>query len=150
MSLVLVPLAVAAVAAAHGIQGRKDAAGRPICAVQTRMRDETLLAEALRDTGATVAGQAGTLTASWDGVTATFGRDAGDALVAHFTGAVDEAGAVRLVTSVDQAYGRQVQRTVLARLRAQAPQAGLRLESEQTTADAGVRLVFALEREAAR
>ncbi|WP_246567457.1 hypothetical protein [Polymorphospora rubra] len=149
MSLVLVPLAVAAVAAAQGIQDRKDAAGRPICAVQTRMRDETLLAEALRDTGATVTGQAGTLTASWDGVTATFGRDA-DSLVAHFAGAVDEAGAVRLVTSVDQAYGRQVQRTVLARLRAQAPQAGLRLESEQTTADAGVRLVFALEREAAR
>ena len=54
VSLILVPLAVAAVAAAHGARAGRDAAGRVVCQVQTRMRDETLLAAALRETNAVV------------------------------------------------------------------------------------------------
>jgi hypothetical protein len=43
---------------------------------------------------------------------------------------VDEERAVEIVRAVDAAYGRQVQRAVLDRLRERAPAAGLRLESE--------------------
>jgi hypothetical protein len=142
VTLLLVPLAVAAATAAQAALGRR-ADGKVICEVQTRMRDEGLLADALRDTGATVTAAAGALTAAWadSGTGATFSRGTDGIWSAHFTGVAQER-AVELVTTVDTAYGRQVQRAVVARLREQAPAAGLRLESESVGEDASVRLVF--------
>ena len=145
ISLILLPLAVATVTAAHTARADRDERGRVVCQVQTRMRDENLLAAALRDTDAVVTRDADVLTADWSGVRADFRRDADGIWSAHLTGEVDDARAVEIVQSVDAAYGRQVQRAVLERLRAQAPAAGLRLESEQVTEDASVRLVFAVE-----
>ncbi|MGC4805140.1 hypothetical protein [Micromonospora sp. DT233] len=143
ISLILVPLAMATVAAATAA-GRRDDAGRVVCQVQTRMRDETLLAAALRDTGAAVAAGTDEITADWAGVRAEFRRGPDGIWAAHLRGDVDEERAVEIVRSVDAAYGRQVQGAVLQRLRAQAPAAGLRLESEEVTEDASVRLVFAV------
>jgi hypothetical protein len=133
---------VATVAAAHATSVERDGEGRMVCQVQTRMRDETLLAAALRDTGAVVTAGTDEIAADWAGVQATFRRGADGIWAAHLRGDVDEARAVEIVRAVDAAYGRQVQRAVLERLRAQAPAAGLRLESEQVTEDASVRLVF--------
>ncbi|MFU8870355.1 hypothetical protein [Micromonospora sp. SL4-19] len=144
ISLLLLPLAVASVAAVHAATDRDDQ-DRTICQVRTRMRDETLLAAALRDTGAVVGVEGQALAAAWAGVRADFQRDADGIWTAHLTGDVDEERAMVIVQAVDVAYGRQVQRAVLDRLRAQAPAAGLRLESEQVTEDASVRLVFAVE-----
>ncbi|PZG14689.1 hypothetical protein C1I95_21130 [Micromonospora craterilacus] len=145
ISVVLVPLAVAAVVAVQGVAARRDQQGRVVCQVQTRMRDERLLAAALHDTAAVVGADRDTITADWAGVRANFQRDADGIWSAHFTGEVDEERAVEVVRAIDTAYGRQVQRAVLERLRQQAPAAGLRLESEQVTEDASVRLVFAVE-----
>lgn len=145
VSLILLPLAVAAVATAHGVTAGRNQDGRVVCQVQTRMRDETLLAAALRDTDAVVATDHGGLTADWAGVRAVFQRGEDGVWSAHFTGEVDERRAVEVVRAIDAAYGRQVQRAVLERLRQQAPAAGLRLESEEVTEDAAVRLVFAVE-----
>ncbi|TCB90986.1 hypothetical protein E0H26_26215 [Micromonospora zingiberis] len=145
ISLVLLPLAVAAVAAAQGVSAARDRQGRMVCQVQTRMRDETLLAAALHDTAAVVSVDRDAITADWTGVRASFQRGADGIWSAHFTGEVDEEQAVEVVRAVDAAYGRQVQQAVLERLRQQAPAAGLRLESEQVTEDASVRLVFAVE-----
>ncbi|SBT52546.1 hypothetical protein [Micromonospora auratinigra] len=144
ISLILLPLAVASVAAAHAATDRDDE-GRTVCQVRTRMRDENLLAAALRDTGATVTAEAGALSADWAGVRAEFRRDADEIWSAHLTGDVDEARATAIVQAVDAAYGRQVQRAVVERLRDRAPVAGLRLESEQVAEDTSVRLVFAVE-----
>ncbi|MEV5690899.1 hypothetical protein [Micromonospora globbae] len=145
VSLILLPLAVAAVAAAHGATAGRDEDGRVVCQVQTRMRDESLLTAALADTAAVVAADRDAITADWAGVRAVFQRGDDGIWSAHFTGDVDERRAVEIVGAVDAAYGRQVQRAVLERLRAQAPAAGLRLESEEVTEDASVRLVFAVE-----
>ncbi len=145
ISVVLVPLAIAAVVAAQGAVARRDQQGRVVCQVQTRMRDETLLAAALHDTAAVVGVDRDTITADWAGVRASFQRDPEGIWTAHFTGEVDEDRAVEVVRAIETAYGRQVQRAVLERLRQQAPAAGLRLESEQVTEDASVRLVFAVE-----
>ncbi|WP_446212947.1 hypothetical protein [Micromonospora sp. IBSANI012] len=145
ISLLLVPLAVATVAAVHASSADRDDDGRLVCQVQTRMRDANLLAAALRDTDAVVTVHGDELTATWAGVSADFRRGADGIWTAHLTGQVDEERAVGIVRAVDAAYGRQVQRAVLDRLRAQAPAAGLRLESEQITEDAAVRLVFAVE-----
>ncbi|GGN76550.1 hypothetical protein GCM10010112_48830 [Actinoplanes lobatus] len=144
VSLLLVPLAMAGAAA---IQARAAGQSDGVCDVRTRMRDVTLLGEALRDTGATVVTSGETLTAVWGETkaSATFTRDAEGIWGAHFTG-IQQDRAVELVTAVDEAYGRRVQRAVLERLRDQAPAAGLRLESESVTDDA-VRLVFEVERE---
>ena len=145
VSLILVPLAIGAVVAAHASRSGKDEAGRLICHVQTRMRDSTLLAEALRRTGADVTVLDDTLVATWEGVHATFQRDDDGVWTAHLEGSVDDQRAVEIVAAVDAAYGRLVQGAVLDRLRERAPAAGLRLESESLGADASVSLVFAVE-----
>jgi hypothetical protein len=145
VSLLLVPLAVATVAAVRGATAGRDGDGRIVCQVQTRMRDQALLAAALTDTRAVVTTAANEIVADWQGVRASFRRDPDGIWLAHFTGEVDEDRAVGIVRAVDAAYGRQVQRAVLDRLRERAPAAGLRLESEQVTEDAAVRLVFAVE-----
>nr|GID88103.1 hypothetical protein Ade03nite_70270 [Actinoplanes derwentensis] len=142
MTLLLVPLAVAGAAA---IKAASDRGADGVCQVRTRMRDVTLLADALRDTGATVTTADDRMTAVWGEVGATFACDTEGIWGAHFTGA-DQARAVELVTATDAAYGRRVQQTVLERLRDQAPAAGLRLESETVDDNAGVRLVFEVER----
>jgi hypothetical protein len=148
VSLLLVPLAIAGAAAAQAAIGRPT--DSRAVQVHTRMRDVALLAAALRDTGATVTTGPDTLTAAWAPArsTATFTRNADSIWAAHVTG-MDQQQAVELVTNVDAAYGRRVQQTVLERLRAQAPAAGLRLESESVDDDASVRLVFEVEQERA-
>ncbi|MET8832773.1 hypothetical protein ABZV78_02490 [Micromonospora sp. NPDC004540] len=145
VSLVLVPLAVAAVAAAHGATAGRDSAGRIVCQVQTRMRDETLLAAALRESNAVVTADGKDIVAAWDRVRANFRRGQDGVWSAHLTGDIDEQRAVDIIRAVDAGYGRQVQRAVLERLRERAPAAGLRLESESVAEDASVRLVFAVE-----
>jgi hypothetical protein len=146
ISIILLPLAVAGVAAVTGLTERRSEAR--VVEVQTRMRDEELLMAALTETSAVTESVRGALIARWAGVTARFERGSDGIWSAHFTGAADEDRAVEIVQAVDAAYGRQVQRAVLARLRERAPAAGLRLESEDVVADEAVRLVFAVEREA--
>jgi hypothetical protein len=144
--MLLVPLAMAGAAA---FKAAADRRADGVCRVATRMRDASMLGDALRDTGADVRLADDSVTARWtDGVTATFAREADGLWSAHFSG-TGETGAVEKVSSVDAAYGRQVQRAVLERLRGQAPAAGLRLESESVGEDASVRLVFEVERERA-
>ncbi|MFS8480188.1 MAG: hypothetical protein FWJ93_14745 [Micromonosporaceae bacterium] len=145
VSLLLVPLAVAAAAGVRGVTAGRDHEGRIVCQVQTRMRDETLLAAALRETNAAVTAGEHEIVAAWEGVQATFRRDRDGVWSAHLTGDVDEQRAIEIVRAVDAGYGRQVQRAVLDRLRERAPAAGLRLESETVAEDASVRLVFAVE-----
>ncbi|MEJ3744476.1 hypothetical protein WEI85_14410 [Actinomycetes bacterium KLBMP 9797] len=147
VSLILIPLAVAAVAAAHGARSTRDGTGQVVCEVRTRMRDERLLAAALQETGAAVTAEDHAIAARWDGVAARFARGTDGVWSAHFTGDVDESRAVEIARTVDAGYGRQVQRVVLERLRERAPAAGLSLESETTTEDAAVRLVFAVGQE---
>ncbi|MFG2043189.1 hypothetical protein [Dactylosporangium sp. NPDC048998] len=144
VSLLLVPLAIAA-AAAHARLSEKSSA-TTVCQVQTRMRDAALLGAALRDSRAAVSAEGADLVADWAGVRARFSRDPQHIWTAHLTGDVDEPRAMEIVRSVDAAYGRQVQQAVLARLTERAPAAGLRLESRSVTPDAAVRLVFAVER----
>src|SRR5207247_532417 len=117
VSLILIPLAVAAVSAAHGLQSGRDEQNRVVCQVQTRMRDASLLAAALQETAAAVTVGEQEIVAAWKGVQARFSRGQDGVWGAHFTGEVDEARAVDIVRAVDAGYGRQVQRAVLQRLR---------------------------------
>jgi hypothetical protein len=146
ISILLVPAVMAAatsVAAATG--GRQGDAASITCRVETRMRDVTLLTQALRDTGAKVTLDQDNPVAVWDTARCSFQRGADGNWSAHFTGNVTEEQAVDLVKSIDVAYGRQVQQAVLLRIRDRAPSCGLRLESETVARDASVQLVFAVD-----
>lgn len=142
VSLMLVPLAIAAVGAFQIGRTETDAEGRNVCHVQTRMRDITLLEAALSDTNAITSQTAGTITANWHGVRALFHRNEQGIWEVDFTGDVDETKAANIVAAIDQAYGRQVQHAVLARLRAQAPSAGMSVASETVEDDDSVTLVL--------
>ncbi|WP_230486728.1 hypothetical protein [Nocardioides anomalus] len=119
-----------------------DDHGRTVCQVNTRMRDESLLAAALADTQAVVNRSASILRADWAGVRADFTRDDAGVWQAHFTGDIDEERAVGIINAIDKAYGLQVQQAVLQRLKQRAPGAGLLLVSERTEADDSTTLVL--------
>lgn len=152
ISILIMPLAVAAATGVVGAVSGRRAGNQVICQVQTRMRDAALLAAALRSTGASVAADGDDLVATWPDVQAVLTRDAEGIWSAHVSGAgMDQAGdtaeqrAIELIQAVDAGYGRQVQATVVSRIRNRAPAHGLRLESETVTGDDAVTLVFEVE-----
>lgn len=148
ISIILVPLALAAVSAWQASRKETDAQGRTVCHVQTRMRDTGLLAAALADTHAGVRQSADRITATWQGVQAQFQRDDRGIWQVDFTGNIDEERASVIAAAIDQAYGRQVQQAVLSRLRDRAPQAGMTLVSEAVEDDDSVTLVLNVGQEA--
>jgi len=145
VEVLLVPLAIAAIGAWQASRTEQAADGQVVCHVATRMRDHGLLTAALADTGASTAIEdENTLVATWQGVQARFTRDQDGIWSAHLTGQVDQDRAMGIITAVDQAYGRQVQAAVLARLHERAPAAGMRVESQRVADDASVTLVLAV------
>lgn len=144
VEVVLVPLAMAAFGAWQAGRPDQVSGDVTVCRVATRMRDEALLRSALQDTGAVVEAEGGRLVARWAGVDATFTRDADGVWSAHLRGDVDEARAVAIVTAVDQAYGRQVQAAVIARIRQRAPAAGMTVASETVAEDESVTFLLRL------
>lgn len=142
VSIVLVPLAIAAVASWRASRSETDPQGLTHCQVSTRMRDMTLLAAALAETRAAVTAEGEMLVAEWSGVRAEFARDANSIWQANFTGDIDEVRAVGIVSAIDQAYGLQVQRAVVEKLKRRAPGAGMSVVSERTEDDASMTLVL--------
>lgn len=142
VSIVLVPVAIAAISAWQASRTETDNEGRTLCQVTTRMRDENLLAAALADTRAVVTTSGQSLLADWAGVRAEFARDSAGIWQANFTGDVDEARAVGIIGSIDLAYGRQVQRAVVEKLKQRAPAAGMSLISERVEADESMTLIL--------
>ncbi|WP_245993371.1 hypothetical protein [Xylanimonas allomyrinae] len=144
----LIPLALAAASALGAAVPELSADGVLVQHVRTRMRDAALLRAALADTEAQVTAAGEVIVAAWRDVRAEFSRDGQGIWAAQFTGKVDAERATAIVTAVDVAYGRQVQQSVLARVRAQAPVAGMTVTSERVEADDSVTLVLTLDRPA--
>lgn len=146
ISIVLVPLAVAAIAALHSSRRDQDDTGRTVCHVGTRMRDENLLGDALSDTGAIVTCTSpNQIRAEWRGVVTDFTRDSDGIWSAHLVGEIDEERARSIIAGVDVAYGRRVQSAVLVKLRERAPAAGLYLQSEKVEEDSSVTVVLTVQ-----
>lgn len=146
VSIILVPLAVAAVAALHNSRRDQDDTGRTVCHVGTRMRDDNLLGDALSDTGAMVTRTSpDQIRAAWRGVVADFTRGPDGIWSAHLVGDVDEERGRSIVAGVDVAYGLRVQSVVLTKLRERAPAAGLHLQSENVEEDSSVTVVLTVQ-----
>ncbi|MDT0223760.1 hypothetical protein [Gordonia sp. AC31] len=144
ISIVLVPVAIAAVSAWRASRPERDpVTGRTVIGVQTRMRDTGLLTLALSDMQAQVhQHQDGSLIAQWQNTQAHFHQDPDGVWQVDFTGAIDTDSATSIVTAIDAAYGRQVQQAVLARLRERAPLAGMNVASESTDDTGTITLVL--------
>lgn len=145
VEIVLIPLAIAAASAwkASRPAGRS---GPTYLQVATRMRDRSLLQRALGDVGATVTEHDAQLQASWDTIAATMTQTADGIWTAHFPSETQEEHATELLRDLDIAYARRVQEAVVARLREQAPSAGMTIESERIEPDRTVTLVFNVAR----
>jgi len=148
LSLVLIPLAVAAAAASQAHQDHpSDVAAVNEIRVESRMRDETLLVASLGDLGATVRrADDGALLVETPGGGLTMKRDAAGLWNACFAGAWTPNGARAFVEDLDRAYGLQVQRAVIRRLEERAPEAGMRITSQSVDDDRVVTLVMEVER----
>jgi hypothetical protein len=151
IEIVLIPLAIAAVSAWQAKRADTTTApnGVLVCEVSTRMKDAHLLQRALQDTGAIVQVDGSDLTATWADVAARFTRDQQGVWSAHITGSVDEQRAIGIVTAIDQAYGRQVQSAVVARIRAHASESGLTLKSESVAENRTVTMVLEINQASA-
>lgn len=125
------------------------AAPRPV-EVRTRMKDPTLLADALRALGATgVESVEGDILAEVDGIALRLSRTPDEVWQIHAE-RVDgfelaEADAVALAERLDAAYAAEVQRAVAARIRARADAAGFELSSETRDDDDTLTMVLTVK-----
>jgi hypothetical protein len=112
--------------------------------VRTRMRHRDLLARALSGLRAQVTDDGNAVVGAWEGRRITFVYGPDGVQLAHVDGpGLASAEAERLVLSVDEAYGAEVQRAVLTRLKERAAQSGMRVESERTNADQSISVTLA-------
>ena len=157
VTLILLPLALAAAAAAGGVGvigatvtakgGTPDEQARPEIRVRTRMKDSTLLADALTNLGATAIDVSRTrVTAEVDGVSLTMTLTEDAVWEAHVEGLdgrdVTVVSATELLQRLDTEYAAMVQQAVAAKIRARAEGSGFELVSETREADDTVTMVL--------
>ncbi|WP_328448291.1 hypothetical protein [Amycolatopsis sp. NBC_00438] len=115
-----------------------------VVVVRTRMRHRDLLARALSGLRAQVTDDRNAVAGAWEGRRITFVYGPDGVQLAHVDGpGLTPAEAERLVLSVDEAYGAEVQRAVLTRLKERAARSGMRVESERTNADQSISVTLA-------
>lgn len=155
VSIILLPAAIAAIAAAMGAGGagivgagivaRKG--GPSTLQVATRMKDLALLQDALRDIGAaSTQATESEVKATIGDLSLTMTRNAEGIWEAHFeslSGAVvEEQNVAGLLTHLDRAYAARVQSAVAEKIRMRADSAGLDLVSETVDDDQTVTMVL--------
>ncbi|WP_084500467.1 DUF2997 domain-containing protein [Actinomyces slackii] len=151
LTVTIVPLAAALFAAGKAIsegKARPAAQDPSQMYVQTRMSDPALLAGALRSLGLNCHWEtSNNLRVSTRHRSAILARDNSSGVwVARFAEgwALDEAQS--FIADLDHAYGLQVQDSVLRKLRARAPELGMRVEEQTRGHEQHVTLVLTDDR----
>ncbi|MGY4858583.1 hypothetical protein [Cryobacterium sp. AP23] len=156
VTLILLPIALAAAAAAGGVgalgatltaKSKNGDGSPPEIRVRTRMKDSTLLADALTNLGATAIDVSGTrVTAEVDGVSLTMTLTEDGVWEAHVESLdgqdVTVVGATELLQRLDTEYAAMVQQAVAEKIRARASTSGFELVSETREADDTVTMVL--------
>jgi hypothetical protein len=156
VTLILLPIALAAAAAAGGVgalgatltaKSKNGDDSPPEIRVRTRMKDSTLLADALTNLGATAVDVSGTrVTAEVDGVFLTMTLTEDGVWEAHVESLdgqdVTVVGATELLQRLDTEYAALVQQAVAEKIRARAQTSGFELVSETREADDTVTMVL--------
>lgn len=151
VTLFLVPLSIAAIAAAEAMHvddaGSTAASTATAVAVQSRMRDDRLLVASLHDLGLECTRpRPDVLVANTASGPLTMERDEQGLWKAHFDGNWSEEDALSFIRHLDAAYGIHVQRTVVAKLEQRAPLNGMRVTSRTTDEENTVTLVLEVEK----
>jgi hypothetical protein len=156
VTLILLPIALAAAAAAGGVgalgatltaKGDNGTQPAPEIRVRTRMKDSTLLSDALTNLGATGLEVSRTrVTATLDGVSLTMTRTDDAVWEAHVESLdgrdVTVASATELLQRLDGEYAAMVQRAVAEKIRQRAEGSGFELVSETREVDDTVTMVL--------
>lgn len=158
VTVLLIPLAMAAAAAMGGVgvagavsmskdNAPTDGGPAPALKVRTRMKDSSLLSDALTNLGATGVDVSRTkVTAEVDGVSLTMRLTDDGIWEAHVESldgrVVDEASVSDLVQRLDAEYALLVQQAVAEKIRQRAEGSGFDLVSETRDADDTVTMVL--------
>jgi hypothetical protein len=156
VTLILLPIALAAAAAAGGAgalgavmtaKGTDETGPTPAVRVRTRMKDSTLLSAALANLGATGITVSGTsVTAVVDGASLTMTLTDDGVWEAHVEGRngdeITVSSATALLHRLDGEYAAMVQRAVAEKIRLRAQSSGFDLVSETRDVDDTVTMVL--------
>ncbi len=142
LEIVLIPLAIAAVSAYKASQVNDQSTGQVNINVQTRMKNQEMLIEALRALGLSASMQENTLRVKNSDIEFLMRKNENDIWTAQFENDVLEDAATSLLISLDKEYGRLVQATVLQRIKERASENGMNLESETFNRDNSVTLTL--------
>jgi len=145
VSIALIPVGLA-IASAIAAPKEAKAEGKPTMAIQTRMRDDEILLEALRDLGCEAQPvDGGGLSAIRGAFEFTFRRDENGVLEANFGAEVTPEEAEAFVTDLDDEYTRLIQARVYQRVLERAQQHGMAIESENVEDDNSIVLTLRVE-----
>lgn len=147
VTISLLPLALAAAsvfgggtiaAAVRGADEERTETDTAV-SVRTRMKDRTLLEQALADIGATEIAVGDDVTAIVEGVRITLSRGEDEIWQAHLTGDVGDDELRRIgtdaIAQLDAAYALRVQQAVVQRIRDRAAETGFTLADEHREGD---------------
>ena len=142
LEIVLIPLAIAAVSAYNAKRENDSNTGQVKINVQTRMKNQEMLIEALRVLGFSASVAENLLRINNSDIEFLMKKNESDIWTAQFDIDISEDAATSLLISLDKEYGKLVQATVLKRIKERASVNGMNLESEIFNRDNSVTLTL--------
>jgi hypothetical protein len=142
LEIVLIPLAIAAVSAYNAKRENDSNTGQVKINVQTRMKNQEMLIEALRVLGLSASVTENLLRINNSDIEFLMKKNESDIWTAQFDNDISEDAATSLLISLDKEYGKLVQATVVQRIKERASVNGMNLESESFNGDNSVTLTL--------
>jgi hypothetical protein len=137
----LAPLAVgAAAAAAKAIEKRSRSEG--ILRVETRMKNESMVAIAMERIGYKVERDGGSLVGKSGASALTMSRNAEGLWVGQFSAEKSEEQAVQVLNNLDVEYGKLVQSALIKRLEERLPESNLQMVQQVTNQDQSITVML--------
>lgn len=137
----LAPLAVGAAAAAtKAIENRSKSEG--ILRVETRMKNEDMVANAMERLGYSVEKNGGSLVGRTGSSTLTMSRNADGLWVGQFSAEKSQEEAIQVLTALDVEYGKLVQSALIKRLEERLPESNLQMVQQVTNQDQSITVML--------
>ncbi len=145
LEIILIPMAIALVtkAKSKADENVPNASAHQV-SVETRMKNQDLLVNAMQNSGCTVTATPNEIAGNFNSIIFSFKRDETGIWNATFMPGTTIQAATQIIQSIDKAYGLEVQAEVLRKIKERAPQNGMTLESETINSDSSISLVLAV------
>lgn len=137
----LAPLAVGAAAAAiKALENRSKSEG--ILRVETRMKNETMVAEAMERLGYEVERSDASLRGTAGESALTMSRNAEGLWVGQFSAEKSQEDAVQVLTALDAEYGKLVQAALIKRLEERLPESNMKMVQQVRNEDQSITVML--------